>query len=390
MVDAILLQITPPVGETLRVCTANHCDCVMYAEHVLLHCLILLLLDLIQGPYHGIVIALVTECLLHVHQQVLHGDILAFIQHAGPFAGVPMETVRDVGDMLASSYCSQKASISNCQSVYVTSTLGLVDLKIGISNLAGTSCFFSLLTLQPLCLCQQPAVSLTVEYPSESGAPLSREEGGEPPLPTAVDWDLVGLLYGCIAPVWEVSLASATSSTLEALPACCGTLPTSWPEKSDSPAFMTGILWTGFSAQPLSLWQSEAATTHCHASIKGKRLMVEVGRMQDPLLKSLLHLSLDSMRGILPQTPMALLIIKEQISSARAIHLHVFQLPKNRVALQYVHDHPHIPGEHGGTGPTRMVCHRHLQHHGVFFCWGLIHPFPNICQHIRQPLHRKS
>ena len=36
------------------------------------------------------------------------------------------------------------------------------------------------------------------------------------------------------------------------------------------------------------------------------------------------------MRGILPQTPMALLIIKEQISSARAIHLHMFQLPKNR------------------------------------------------------------
>ena len=49
------------------------------------------------------------------------------------------------------------------------------------------------------------------------------------------------------------------------------------------------------------------------------------------------------MRGILPQTPITLLIVKEQISSAWAIDLHMFQLPKNRVTLQYVHDHPHHP-----------------------------------------------
>ena len=68
-------------------------------------------------------------------------------------------------------------------------------------------------------------------------------------------------------------------------------------------------------------------------------------------------MSLDSMRGILPQTLMALLIIKEQISSAWAVHLHMFQLPKNWVTLQYVHDHPCIPREHRGTGPTRAICH---------------------------------
>ena len=93
MVEAILLQTSSLIREALRVHAANHCNHVMYAEHVLLHCLILLLLDLIQGPYHGTVIALVTKCPLHVHQQVLHGDI----QHAGPFAGVPMETGKDVG-----------------------------------------------------------------------------------------------------------------------------------------------------------------------------------------------------------------------------------------------------------------------------------------------------
>ena len=96
MVEAILLQIPSPVREVLRVRAVNHCDCIVYVEHVLLHCLILLLLDLIQGPYHGIIITLVTECLLHVHQLALHGDILAFIQRAGQLARVPMENGKDV------------------------------------------------------------------------------------------------------------------------------------------------------------------------------------------------------------------------------------------------------------------------------------------------------
>ena len=96
MVEAILLQIPPLIREALRVCVVNHRDSVVYAEHVLLYGLILLLLDLIQGPYHGIVVTLVTECLLHVHQHVLHGDILAFIQHVGPFTRVPTETGKNV------------------------------------------------------------------------------------------------------------------------------------------------------------------------------------------------------------------------------------------------------------------------------------------------------
>ena len=61
-------------------------------------------------------------------------------------------------------------------------------------------------------------------------------------------------------------------------------------------------------------------------------------------------MSPDSMHSILPQTPMALLVIKEQVSSAWAVHLHMFQLPKNWIALQYVHDHPHVPRKHGGWG----------------------------------------
>ena len=189
--------------------------------------------------------------------------------------GYPQRLAKMWGRMLASSYCSRKASTSKRQSVYVTLAPGSVDLKIGISNLTGASCFLSLLPLWPLYLCQQPTVSLAVEYLAESGAPQSGEEGGKPPPPTVVHWDFGGLPHSCTVLVQVVSLASITSSTPEALPTCCGALPTSWPEESDPLAATTGILWTGFSTRPLSPWQLEAATNHHHASIRGKRLMVK-------------------------------------------------------------------------------------------------------------------
>ena len=96
MVEVVLLQIPPSIRKALRVHVANHRDGVMYAEHVLLHSFVLLLLNLIQCPYHGIIISLVTILLLHVHQQVLHRDILAFIQCAGPFTRVPTETGKNM------------------------------------------------------------------------------------------------------------------------------------------------------------------------------------------------------------------------------------------------------------------------------------------------------
>ena len=96
MVETVLLQISPLIRKALRVCTVNHCDCIVYGEHVLLHHLILFLLNLIQCPYHGIIVAFVTKYLLHVHQQVLHRDILAFVQGAGPFTGVPAEAGKDM------------------------------------------------------------------------------------------------------------------------------------------------------------------------------------------------------------------------------------------------------------------------------------------------------
>ena len=101
-------------------------------------------------------------------------------------------------------------------------------------------------------------------------------------------------------------------------------------------------------------------------------------------------MSLDCICSILTQTTVALLIIEEQIGSPWAIHLHMLQLPKDWVILQYVHYHSHISGECGRTQLTRVIGHRHLQHHGIFLCWGLSDPFPDINQCIGQPLHGKS
>ena len=97
MIEVILLQIPPPVREALQVCSAYHCNRLMYVKHILLRHLVIPLLDLIQSPYHGIIVTLVAECPLHVHQQVPHIDVLALVQCVGPFAWVPTETGKDVG-----------------------------------------------------------------------------------------------------------------------------------------------------------------------------------------------------------------------------------------------------------------------------------------------------
>ena len=101
-------------------------------------------------------------------------------------------------------------------------------------------------------------------------------------------------------------------------------------------------------------------------------------------------MSPNCIHGILTQATAALPIIKEQISSPQAVHLHMLQLPKDWVTLQYVHHHSHIPGESEWTWPSRMICHRCLQHHSVFLYWGLSDPFPDIRECIGQPLHGKS
>ena len=79
----------------------------------------------------------------------------------------------------------------------------------------------------------------------------------------------------------------------------------------------------------------------------------------------------DSICSLLLQTRMALLVIEEQVSSTRAIYLHMLQLPKNQVTLEYMHNHSCIPREHGRVRSTRAISHHHFQHQGIFFHGGL-------------------
>ena len=101
----------------------------------------------------------------------------------------------------------------------------------------------------------------------------------------------------------------------------------------------------GPTSELLVVGGSNRLLPHLH---EGEGANIEVGRAQDPLQKCLLHVDSDSIHGILLQTLMALLVIEEQVSSTRAIYLYMFQLPKNWITLEYVHDHPCIPREHGG------------------------------------------
>ena len=148
---------------------------------------------------------------------------------------------------------------------------------------------------------------------------------------------------------------------------------------------MGGVL--GSTSEPSAARGSDGPPPCLH---QGEKADIEVGRVRDPLRKGLLHVGSDSICGLLLQTPMALLVIEEQVSSTRAIDLHMLQLPKNQVALEYVHDHPNVPGECGRAGSTRAISHRHFQHQGIFFRGGLPSLSPNICQCVRQPLQGKS
>ena len=130
MIEAILLQIPPSVREVLWVCVAYYGNCLVYVEHVLLHHLVVPLLDFIQSPYHGIIVALVTECLLHVHQQVPHRDIFALIQCAGPFARLPTETGEDMGAHTGLIILLEEGIHIKAPEHYIASAPGSVDLKI--------------------------------------------------------------------------------------------------------------------------------------------------------------------------------------------------------------------------------------------------------------------
>ena len=275
MIEAVLLQVLPPVREALQVRVAYHGDHLVYAEHVLLHHLIVPLLDLIQSPYHGIIVMFVAECLPHVHQQVPHRDIFTLIQCVGPFAQVPMETGEDVG-------VHTSLIILLKEGIYIEVPERVHHLHPWISRLkdrhiqsSGHQPFplptASAASVPMLVACSltHSGVSIRVWCPPVWG------RGGQTP---STDCSALGL-WGpsaqlccphmggepCLShlahPRGSSGLLRCTSHQLAR-----GVRPRAAP---------TGILWTEFSGRLLSLWQSEAATDHHHASIRGTRLMLK-------------------------------------------------------------------------------------------------------------------
>ena len=122
-----------------------------------------------------------------------------------------------------------------------------------------------------------------------------------------------------------------------------------------------------------------------------------MSRVRDPLGKSLLHVGPDSMRSILPQTPMALLVVKEQVSNSWAIYLHMFQLPQNWVTLNTCITIPTFQ-ENAGDGADQgslplsppaswrtllLGSHpsfpQHLQVHQTAPAWKIVGPHPMTC-----------
>ena len=164
MIEVILLQIPPPVRKAFWVRSAYHCNHLMYAKHILLHHLIIPLLDLIQSPYHGIIVTLVAKCPLHVHQQVPHRDVFALIHCAGPFARVPTETGEDVG-------VHTSLIILLKEGIYIKAPERVHHLHPWISQLKNWHIQSCGCEPFPLFTPSAASASLTVEYSSESGVP---------------------------------------------------------------------------------------------------------------------------------------------------------------------------------------------------------------------------
>ena len=199
MIEAILLQILPPVRKAVWVCSAYYSDRLMYAKHVLLHRLIIPLLDLIQGPDHGIIVPLVAKCSLHVHQQVPHRDVLTFIQHVGPFTRVPTKTGEDVGAHTSLIILLQKGiHVKMPERVrHFHPQIGRLEDRHIQSHWHQPFSF----PAPPAASAPMPATCHLAHSGVSVGVWCSPVWGGsEPPLPTIVHWVLGSLPQGRAAP----------------------------------------------------------------------------------------------------------------------------------------------------------------------------------------------
>ena len=151
-----------------------------------------------------------------MHQQVPHRDVFALVQCVGPFTRLPTETGKDVGAHTGLIILLKKG-------IYVEAPERVRHLRPWIGRLKDRHIQSRWCQPFPFPTPSAPtpaACSLAVEYPSESGASLSGEEGGEPPLLTVVQWVFGGLPRSHAVPAQATSLASVLSPDPEVLPSC--------------------------------------------------------------------------------------------------------------------------------------------------------------------------
>ena len=166
------------------------------------------------------IVTLIAKCPPHVHQQVPHRDVLALIQHAGPFVQVPMETGKYVG-------VHTSLIILLKEGIYIEAPERVCHLHPWIGRLKDwhiQSCRCQLFPLPTPSVATAPmpaarhltcsGVSIRVWCSPVWG------RGGEPPLLTVVYWDFRSLPHGCTTLVWVVSLASVLSPTPKVLLSC--------------------------------------------------------------------------------------------------------------------------------------------------------------------------
>ena len=189
MIELVLCRVLPSVCDSIWVGMVDNYHGLVDLQHVLFHSLSLLLPDFIEGLNHGVILRYITECMIHVLQKLSHHKVGTILQKMYPPAGVSPQAIVDVLHH-ALLVLVQPNCTSNLQRVYVTSTLGSIDLKIGMSSHAGANHFSP-----HCCLLWQRVLgaSLTVEYPSESAPPWSGKDGSELPTPSLIGCALGGL-----------------------------------------------------------------------------------------------------------------------------------------------------------------------------------------------------
>ena len=114
----------------------------------------------------------------------------------------------------------------------------------------------------------------------------------------------------------------------------------------------------------------------------------KMSRPGNPLGECFCHIGSKFLSDILLKSSVALLVIKEKIGSAWAVHLCMLQILKHGISLQDVKDHASIPRECRQARTPGLIHRSNFQQQSIFLSWGLDHSYLRFLehQHISQTL----